>query len=231
MRFSKIECASIVCKLAKVLLLSGISGIGLSAFNLLPANAQAIHGTCSTPEGRRNKYECQRGDGSIGWFIADLNGGGFPIFAVAGLDTANAQIKVKRTTAYPGYDCIYDEPRGVDNPSQRCIQSVRQAALRDKGSTFRANCQNRQIYFQRDGYLPGEPSDFYLYTTVRTSPGEPYLKSFWLPLGVSRPRPDDYGDDGTLDVITTAKSQPYYELIFRQLCPRAARGIGLSPSL
>lgn len=160
----------------------------------LPANAQGVHGTCFRGRDNPNwEYQCNRNDGSIGWFLDGIRGtDGVPIYAVAGIDTANAKIIV----------------RSGDN----------------RRRIYQANCVSKTISLPSQDFTT---RDFYLYSVFDA--GYDYPNSFWLPIGVSRPRPDQYVGD-SLD-ISNASVQPLYEIVFKQLCPRTARGLGLSPDI
>ncbi len=154
-----------------------------------------------------HKYMCNRNDGSIGWLSGGRIGGGTPIFAVANRDTDDAFMVLKETTAYPGFRCYYEEQRGLNNPTSRCISQVRRMAAMPSHKIY-ANCSQIKVRYsdERSAYKFWE-LDEYGYMT-------------WLPLGVQpsyfEGRPLRMAG-GTDSIVTGA---------FATLCPDKFRSFG-----
>lgn len=154
-----------------------------------------------------HKYMCNRNDGSIGWLSGGRIGGGTPIFAVANRDTPDAFMVLKETTAYPGFRCYYEEPRGLNNPTSRCISQVRQMAAMPSHKVY-ANCSQTTVRYSDEGiaYKFWE-LDEYGYMT-------------WLPLG-DQP---SYVDGQPLRMAGGTDS--IVSIAFATLCPAKFRSFG-----
>jgi hypothetical protein len=124
----------------------------------IPALAQQPYlGTCDPDMGRGEyyKYECQRGDGSIGWSQGTRIGGGRPIISIHGRNTPNAYMLTKITNVYPGYFCYYEE--GMHStPSEKCKSRV-QEEVNKPPAKVSANC-NTQVVTEHD-LLPQQQSN------------------------------------------------------------------------
>ena len=154
-----------------------------------------------------HKYMCNRNDGSIGWLSGGRLGGGTPIFAVANRDTPDAFMVLKETNAYPGFRCYYDEPRGLNNPTSRCISQVSQMAAMPSYKVY-ANCSQIKVrYSNEDSAYKFWELDEYRHMT-------------WLPLGAQPSYVDGQPmrmAGGTDSVVTGA---------FATLCPAKFRNFG-----
>jgi hypothetical protein len=124
-------------------------------FELEPASAQQSYlGTCD-PEmniesdrqyrGEYFKYECKRGDGSIGWYnLGTKIGAGLPIISIHERNTPNAHFYVKTTNVYPGYFCYYNENDGLERPSEACKKQIAEQSM-EPPQRISADCNKQTV--------------------------------------------------------------------------------------
>lgn len=105
-------------------------------------------GTCDASMGRDEffRYECLRGDGSIGWMQGAKIGSGRPIVSIHNRDSASAYMLTSVTNAFPGYFCYYGEPGGLMKPSRECNESI-QKQSENPPIKILANCVNKTVTF------------------------------------------------------------------------------------
>jgi hypothetical protein len=154
-----------------------------------------------------HKYMCNRNDGSIGWLSGGRLGGGTPIFAVANRDTPDAFMVLKETNAYPGFRCYYDEPKGLNNPTSRCISQVSQMAAMPSYKVY-ANCSQIKVRYSNE-------NSAYKFWEL-----DEYRHMTWLPLGAQPSYVDGQPmrmAGGTDSIVTGA---------FATLCPAKFRSFG-----
>lgn len=125
----------------------------------VPALAQQPYlGTCDPKMGRGEyfKYECQRGDGSIGWSQGPRIGSGRPIISIHGRNSSNAYILTKATNVYPGYFCYYNEPNGLLSPSHACRKSIMEQSA-ESPERISADCIRQTVsMFSEEYRFPSE---------------------------------------------------------------------------
>lgn len=139
----------------------------MAIFDQRPALAQhAYLGTCDPEMGIESdkkyrgeyfKYECRRGDGSIGWFnLGTKIGGGRPIFSIHERNTSNAHFYVRTTNVYPGYFCYYNEPNGLQRPSEACKEGIMKQTM-EPPERISANCNKYNVNISSKTYnFPAE---------------------------------------------------------------------------
>lgn len=110
-------------------------------------------GTCDPKMGKGEffRYECLRGDGSIGWMQGTRIGGGRPIMSIHNRNTPNAYMLIAVTNVFPGYFCYYEEGQPM-NPSDKCKSWIQQEAQKEP-EKISANCTTKVVI---DHSLPAE---------------------------------------------------------------------------